>query len=547
MVVNGHICRVRENFYNVLVQVRQRRYAGSLWVDALCINQDDNQEKAQQVIMMGEIFAQAAEVLVWLGQDLEEMVSETSDGVQHREILRSLQFMKHLAMRKHLHDLPMTFECEVPRCPGKDRSGVVTELQWSTALQGLRRTLGSAWFERTWIVQEIVLSRSASVWYGAHHISWIVMSNACMYFRLHEKSCCRECVAWLEVPQTDEMRKLTANVVVLADSRKAYKTGMSLVEQLLMIGNKETADPRDKLFGLLGLQCDRNRMDITPSYNAELSEMLVQSAVELIESQEWLAPICLDPVPSPSLPSWVPDLTKEREPPLLFRLRRYQCSLTYGADYGLGRAIEVYDRTPRAHGVKVGDIALVSGVYTLYPDMFETLGVSEQWRQYLQSDRVIKAEYVGGGPLEQAYLRTLFANRVYENVEMVWRPVELSDFDVWKASFGEIRDRCANDRYAAPMDMYDVAMTSHFGAMEGRRMFETHEGYIGLCTPEAEVGDAVFVLGGCPAPVVLHTSELEPAHGMSRTYTARGHCYLDGFMDGEAAQLGLPKYPIIIV
>jgi hypothetical protein len=46
-----------------------------LWVDALCVNQDDRVEQSQQVAMMAAIYAKALRVLVWLGKD-----DETSTG-----------------------------------------------------------------------------------------------------------------------------------------------------------------------------------------------------------------------------------------------------------------------------------------------------------------------------------------------------------------------------------------------------------------------------------------------------------------------------------
>jgi thiamine pyrophosphate-dependent acetolactate synthase large subunit-like protein len=39
-----------------------------LWVDAICINQHDNDEKGQQVQSMAKIYAKASRVIVWLGE-----------------------------------------------------------------------------------------------------------------------------------------------------------------------------------------------------------------------------------------------------------------------------------------------------------------------------------------------------------------------------------------------------------------------------------------------------------------------------------------------
>lgn len=61
--------QVTNNLYDALccLQPRQGR-PRILWVDALCINQYDDSERAAQVAMMGEIYHTAARVNIWLGK-----------------------------------------------------------------------------------------------------------------------------------------------------------------------------------------------------------------------------------------------------------------------------------------------------------------------------------------------------------------------------------------------------------------------------------------------------------------------------------------------
>ncbi|KAF2242344.1 HET-domain-containing protein, partial [Trematosphaeria pertusa] len=64
ILVNDQSVRVRYNLYTFL-QTAQRRYTEQLlWIDALCINQNDNIEKNHQVQRMGEIFSGAEAVLI---------------------------------------------------------------------------------------------------------------------------------------------------------------------------------------------------------------------------------------------------------------------------------------------------------------------------------------------------------------------------------------------------------------------------------------------------------------------------------------------------
>jgi len=39
----------------------------TLWIDAICINQGDPEEKNQQLNIMVDIYAEAEETLIWMG------------------------------------------------------------------------------------------------------------------------------------------------------------------------------------------------------------------------------------------------------------------------------------------------------------------------------------------------------------------------------------------------------------------------------------------------------------------------------------------------
>jgi hypothetical protein len=49
-----------------------RMSASKIWVDAICINQEDNAEKSQQVQQMAQIYSKAIGALVWLGDAYED-------------------------------------------------------------------------------------------------------------------------------------------------------------------------------------------------------------------------------------------------------------------------------------------------------------------------------------------------------------------------------------------------------------------------------------------------------------------------------------------
>lgn len=58
---------ITENLYEALLRLRDETASRVLWIDALCINQDDLKEKGHQVAQMGRLYREATRVVVWLG------------------------------------------------------------------------------------------------------------------------------------------------------------------------------------------------------------------------------------------------------------------------------------------------------------------------------------------------------------------------------------------------------------------------------------------------------------------------------------------------
>ncbi|CAJ0551555.1 Ff.00g114850.m01.CDS01 [Fusarium sp. VM40] len=70
ITINGVSFLVRSNVYNFLQEAR-RRGLTNLWIDSICINQNDMEERNAQVGLMSRIFSDAKLVMVWLGQGSE--------------------------------------------------------------------------------------------------------------------------------------------------------------------------------------------------------------------------------------------------------------------------------------------------------------------------------------------------------------------------------------------------------------------------------------------------------------------------------------------
>ena len=70
--INKQIFAVTENLYAALSRLRGRSLERIIWVDAVCINQEDLEEQGHQVQLMAKIYSKAARVLVWLGEKADD-------------------------------------------------------------------------------------------------------------------------------------------------------------------------------------------------------------------------------------------------------------------------------------------------------------------------------------------------------------------------------------------------------------------------------------------------------------------------------------------
>ncbi|KAF2732825.1 hypothetical protein EJ04DRAFT_440424, partial [Polyplosphaeria fusca] len=72
--VNGLDWWVTENLHSALTHIREAENAVTLWVDAICIDQKNDEEKSWHVQQMRETFTEASDVIAWLGPATESEI-----------------------------------------------------------------------------------------------------------------------------------------------------------------------------------------------------------------------------------------------------------------------------------------------------------------------------------------------------------------------------------------------------------------------------------------------------------------------------------------
>lgn len=160
-VFNGASMPIRRNLSAFLAEATRHSscFSDKIWIDAVSINQDDVEEKSKQVAMMWQIYSNAKHVIVWLGEG-DQVVEEAMDFVLR--YCETLEFSDEDQRKKSQN----------PFDPGSS-----LEMFWDAfdVIAGLE------YWTRLWIVQESLLAREITLWYGQKRVPFWAWSEFCNY------------------------------------------------------------------------------------------------------------------------------------------------------------------------------------------------------------------------------------------------------------------------------------------------------------------------------------------------------------------------------
>lgn len=213
-----------------------------LWIDAACINPADRDERASQVAIMGDIYRQAQQVVIFLG-------TADDDGASTRA-MDLLQLTRGFIQANGGVLPPLNIE-EFER---KSSGAGLNPAHWAD----VARLLCRPWFARCWAVQEAALASDAVAVCGRHAVRWDELCQLCgwvvdnngLLFQVMEKHLpAASRMAYLEAPFRNP-----PSIAAALDMQRAEKDPLVLQRLLLRFRHFRTTDPRDKIFALLGCE-----------------------------------------------------------------------------------------------------------------------------------------------------------------------------------------------------------------------------------------------------------------------------------------------------
>ncbi|KAI0151766.1 HET-domain-containing protein [Xylariaceae sp. FL1272] len=500
---------IAKNLFVALCHLRHRDEERTLWVDAICIDQENAPERGQQVQRIGEIFSLADEVIIWLGPSFED---------------------SHLAIAtvKDLGELVIfTLDDWYFWKPGYngDRT-VLHQIDGRNlhpeSLSALRKLYASPYFTRLWVVQEVHAGcRKVVVRCGNDEVPWTVFrygSNALNQGL--QLNACRGVFPTYDVEYfCDPIRNCTT-----VDVMRRYAI-------------RECTDNRDRVYGLMKLLPPTVRRSISVDYdNTDYRAVFTDLFLVCLKQEQRLSQLAYgcgssndaisSQAQSSEWPSWLPNWSYESDPSW-FAYLGFGCSSFSAAqaEYREPGYLGVI-------GIKLATVCEVQdelGQYSSVEDLVKLLN-----GQGL--DRLKETRYPTGGTLLDAYLHCCVTDRFEDSFPSKnWGSYQNFKDNIIK--FASMHESEAN--YPFLYNSVSLQISRAALEMEFMSLFTLSNKFLGVSNRQASQGDEVFVILGCELPMILRPLPHK------QQFRVVGPCYVHGMMHGEAL-LGSLKHPWLV-
>ncbi|EFQ34261.1 heterokaryon incompatibility protein [Colletotrichum graminicola M1.001] len=552
--IGGARLGITASLDTALRHVRKENEPVTLWIDQICINQADAEEKNEQVPLMAQIYSRAELVLVWLGPaaDGSDALMECWEDIG--QAARDLDIESYLN-RERLPLLRPILENRNPEDPATVRFQALVKRAvpaFNSLLEAMIAWNERPWFGRVWTIQEQALGTNTFFLCGYKMLNLDLLPLATLIF-----DGCVMNTQDIKNPGDQEHIKLLAKaqdrrfgpLMAVRRRRRNFVKGEGpgddlyhMLKKAYVDGDAQATLPRDRIYGLLSVAVDAEGLQIVPEYTSPHCHPTFVKAARALVGAGRVEMLSFSQFPKDvdGLPSWVPD---------------WRPTLTHSYLAAFEDADRLLVRAAGDSTVEVAhtDDPCVLGIRGLAVDTIEETGDVWEWE--------------AGSEARASHLRTIRAfcdkssacgHDIYESserrAEAAWRvPVgdlywtsaasyhrvaraERGDYEACLAVLAlmaegfqsvppELRQQRLEEFYR--MIPAQSNYSENMDKMTGKRPYVTRLGYVGMAPGGAHPGDVVVVLLGSRIPYVLRPS----SDGTSSRFV--GEAYCDGVMDGE--------------
>ncbi|QYS92689.1 HET domain-containing protein [Trichoderma simmonsii] len=420
------------------------------------------------------------------------------------------------------------------RASGTDHQAVVDELKQRAQLSALASFFNRTWFTRVWVVQEVVLSQTATAICGSCVFNWDDITEVSHYLAT-SVSKQEFYVAGLELQELQyknpaKMAAVKRDLVKLAVVKKQLKRESTiLLHSLIRFRNWDSFREHDKVYALLGIHKAALKLEdadpdspLYPRYEQDVRRAYIGIAKYILENTSDL--LLLAHVEGeyfqsiPSLPSWVPD---------------------WSVKGTLGLGITGYERFDAAAGTEAYVKPQISNNHlTLRAAKLDTVIKAGETKE--EVDR--------GMPCVQ-WLDILNTKELYHTKErqedVFWRCLITNTDKNGKFPSSDLREEFSSwiRGRTETRDSEWIIGARNFHSSYSHslhlRLFSTAEGLMGVGSQSMKAGDSVWIVPGSRVPLLFRPSP----EGRWRLV---GGAYVHGFMQGEASERDLSFETICI-
>jgi hypothetical protein len=246
VLVDGIDLRVTESLDQGLRRIRFRDRPRMLWIDALCINQRDITERSHQVQHTAKIYRSAKQVLIWLGE--WPSCASCSNPYECQTLWMNM-----------LREEERGSKSLIPYHIARHFADIVT----------------LPWFSRLWVIQELALAGTEPI--------VLISSLTVRWSDLADTTDDILIIRWSEMSDDigllDQFELGMSRIHALDMIRSGSHSHQGLYWCLIISKRVIATNPRDKVYGLLGL-CDfRASEPIVPDYSKSLQHVLAEATV----------------------------------------------------------------------------------------------------------------------------------------------------------------------------------------------------------------------------------------------------------------------------